>query len=98
MSEFFVGLRHPVELRRSLLESSRVVLQALQSYEDLKDIRREKFQVAALFQNQLKEANNSIRRLRSALPKLPNDSKSKAVVSIEKDLEGIEKELSKLKG
>lgn len=98
MSEFFVGLRQPVEVRRNLLEASKGVLQALQLYEDLRDIRKEKLQVSVLFQSELKEVQSGLRKLKQILPKLPKEKKSKTVESIERDIEGIEQSLQRLKG
>jgi esterase/lipase len=103
--QFFIGIENPVEARRAILEASKSVLQGLQSYEDLREIRKEKVQVAVLAEEQMKEVLKSVRKLRRTLPKLkqptqkgkkPVTSQSEAKV-LEKELSSLEKELTSLK-
>ena len=39
---FFVGIKDPIEIRRSILESSKEMLQYLQRAERFKEVRKEK--------------------------------------------------------
>ena len=103
--QFYIGIENPVEARRAILEASKSVLQGLQSYEDLREIRKEKVQVAVLAQEHLKEVLKSVRKLKRTLPKgdySPPKGKKKVTSQaeakvLEKELTSLEKELTSLK-
>ena len=101
--DYFVGIDQPVEVRRNILESSRSVLKALQAYEDLAEIRTKKIKITLLFQQQLKDVQSSVRKVRVNLPKMHAAASApgskvtpKAVKAIENELANIEEELRSL--
>ena len=63
---FFVGINEPVETRRSLLESSKRVVQLLKRYETFRYLRKSKID----YINSLKKKISEIRRLNSKLKSL----------------------------
>ena len=76
-SEFYVNIPRPVEVRRSILESSRSVLRGLQAYEDLQELRKEKAQIQALLQKQIKDLQTTIHKLRTTIPYIKQEKKQK---------------------
>ena len=91
MSQQYVGIDRPTETRRILLETSRSILQALQAYEDLKDIRKERYAVTLLFSNQVKETQSAVRKLRNTLPKQEVEKGVKKIRSETRELKSMEK-------
>ena len=66
---YYVGISDPINLRRSILESSKVAIQFLKSYEMLKGIRTEKAELMIEFENEMKALNRLMTKLKSELPK-----------------------------
>jgi chromosome segregation ATPase len=66
---FYVGVRDPVEVRRSVLESYREAVHFLQRFEKLKAIREEKSQVVQRLRLDMKELKSLTNKLRRSLPK-----------------------------
>ena len=65
---FYVGVRDPVEVRRSLLESAREAIHFLKRYEKLKSIRQDKTQVILKLDTEVKELRNLVAKLRKIFP------------------------------
>jgi len=72
----YVGIKDPVEMRRSLLESSRTIIKSLKRYEKTKAIRNEKLFLMNKLSGLVKEIMQLDAELKSKLPKkhakLPN--------------------------
>ena len=68
-SVFYVGVKDPIEIRRSLLESSKEMLQYLQRAEKFKAVRKEKAEQIAKLREIMKEITGLVRKLKSQLPK-----------------------------
>lgn len=66
---FFVGVEDPIELRRSILESSKEIVQYLQRFERFKKVRSEKASEIVKLRIQTKEINKLVRQLKLLLPK-----------------------------
>lgn len=108
---FYVGIREPVEIRRNLLESSKAILQNLQRYEKIKSIREEKVKTLNKLKKAMGELKTLHAQLKKALPdkglravkvKSPKAKKVKKekedeIKSLEKELNEVERELSKLR-
>jgi len=65
---YYVGIQEPVEIRRSLLESSRELLQFLQRYEKFKAVRNEKRESVALLKAQMRDVSSLLNDLKKVLP------------------------------
>ena len=65
---FFIGLKDPVELRRTLLESAKDVIEGLQRYEKFKSIRKEKIKQVENLRSNIREINKFVAKLKSELP------------------------------
>lgn len=65
---FFMRVDEPVEVRKHLLESARVVLHSLQRYERFKDVRAKKAEQIIQLRGVIKEINQLFVQLRSHLP------------------------------
>ena len=65
---FFIGLKDPVELRRTLLESAKDVIEGLQRYEKFKSIRKEKIRQVENLRSTVREINKLVAKLKSELP------------------------------
>ncbi len=66
---FFVGIKDPIEIRRSLLESSKEMLQYLQRAEKFKEVRKEKEHEIAKLKAIMKEIKAMARKVKASLPK-----------------------------
>ena len=66
---FFVGIQDPIELRRSVLESSKDLLHYLSRFERFKNIRNEKAEHIARLKDVTSEIRTMVNKLRIALPK-----------------------------
>jgi len=67
-SVFYVGMKDPIEIRRSVLESSKEALQYLQRFERFKEVRKEKAEQRAKLREIVSEINGLVRKLKAALP------------------------------
>ncbi len=65
---FFVGVQDPIEIRRTLLESSKEMLQILQRYEKFKEVRKEKHAAIAHLKEDLKNIQALFARFKKRLP------------------------------
>lgn len=68
-SIFYVGVKDPVELRRSILESSKEMLQHLQRADKFKEVREEKAAEISKLKVTMDQLNKLVRKLRLAMPK-----------------------------
>ncbi|MEE9525277.1 MAG: hypothetical protein V3V78_01575 [Candidatus Woesearchaeota archaeon] len=68
-SMFYVGMKDPIEIRRSLLESSKEALQYLQRFERFKEVRKEKEAEIIKLKEAMKDILALVRKLKTELPK-----------------------------
>jgi hypothetical protein len=68
-NDIYVGMDNPVEIRKNILESSRDMIHALQSYEKLKLIRAEKDRNMQMLNAMLKEIRMIIADLQDEMPR-----------------------------
>jgi hypothetical protein len=104
--DFFVGIYNPKDVKRNVLESSRQVLDSLQSNTKLKKIRYEKIKYYEQMNKIMNELDLLISRLQKKLPKSKlrkNYSKKTekthsgpGMSKVEEQLSKIEKEFSNL--
>lgn len=103
---FYVGIKEPVELRRSLLESSKLVIQNLQKYEKIRGIREEKLKQTEELKNLLAEIKRLNNKLKAAFPRMvpreiPAEKKAKKepdeIRVLEQELSEVEEELRRLR-
>jgi hypothetical protein len=66
---FFVGIKDPIGLRRSVLEASKDVVQSLQRFEKFTVARRKKRESVEQLKETVKETVRLIAKLRKNLPK-----------------------------
>ena len=66
---FYVGMKDPIEVRRSILESSKEMVQYLQRAERFKKVRAKKAEQLARLRAIMKDISLLARKLKSALPK-----------------------------
>lgn len=74
---FFIKIDDPKEFRKSLLYSVRDMLQTLQRYEHIKNLRVEKEKMVAHLKRISKEIQGLIRNLENALPDVHYESAKK---------------------
>lgn len=65
----FVGVPDPIDLRKDLLNSSKVLLSSLKKYEDYNERKKEKAKYVADLVKLVKEINLLNRRVKQLLPK-----------------------------
>jgi hypothetical protein len=68
--KIFVGVRNQRELRKNLLESSRLVLQDLKKYQDFKAIKTKKAEKISSLKLSIKEIKRLISKLKLSIPKI----------------------------
>ena len=66
----FVGISGGNELRRSMLECSKGILEALKEYENFKSFREEKLEMIHKFRSEVKGVSRLINSLRACLPRV----------------------------
>jgi len=66
---YYVGVKDPIEVRRSVLESSKELVQYLQRAERFKKVRVEKAAEIVKLKQTMKEISSLIKKLKAALPK-----------------------------
>jgi hypothetical protein len=66
---FYVGIKDPIGMRRSILESSKDIVQYLQRAERFKAVRAEKTEQILKLKELSKDIGKLIRKIRSSLPK-----------------------------
>ncbi|MBW2998621.1 hypothetical protein KY321_03710 [Candidatus Woesearchaeota archaeon] len=105
--ENYVGIRNPVEIRRSILETSKDVISNLKTFEELREIRIEKFSLIEEYNSELEDLKKLIAKLKRIFPKnkisvdnKPKEVKKKVVkqkvIPEPKDLSDFEDELDSL--
>ncbi|MBD3203322.1 hypothetical protein GF327_03450 [Candidatus Woesearchaeota archaeon] len=108
--DFFVGVDNPMDIRRNLLESSRELIQTLQSYEKIKKIRELKIKRIKQLRTVGKELDMLFSKLKDTLPKThlrakvvePAKTKIKkkkginTLDNLEVQLKDIEREISRI--
>jgi hypothetical protein len=67
-NQYFVHIRDPVDIRRTILGSSKQIIQVLQRYERIKALRVKKLEKIALLRNLNKEINLLVAKLKKGLP------------------------------
>ena len=101
--DFFVGIYEPRDVRRNVLESSKEIVNSLQSHDALKTIRRKKLAHYREMRQIMKELDFLVAKLENGLPKphlrkTHGSSKNKfsdsSVKKLDKQLKDIEKEIS----
>ena len=65
---FYVGIRDPIDVRRSLLESARETIHFMKRYEKLKSIRTEKIQMLLKLDTEVKELRALLSKLKKMFP------------------------------
>jgi hypothetical protein len=91
----FVGIKEPSDIRKSLLESSRSVIQCLQKYEKLALIREEKEKEINRLKGIIKEVQESFNKLKASLPRtglksLTEEQEKEQEEKLEEELDKIE--------
>ena len=66
---FYIGIKDPIEIRRSLLESSKETVQYLQRFERFKQVRAEKTNEIKKLKEMMHDIHVLVKKLKSALPK-----------------------------
>ena len=111
---FFVQIKEPSEVRRSILESLKEILELLQRFEKFRHIRHEKLVKIQKLRVLTRDANKLITELKSKLPqtslkaavvkeeprqpKKPAKKKETAQPKKSSELERLESELSAIEG
>lgn len=85
--EFYVGIVNPKEVRKNLLESSKIFVQALQRYEKVKEIKEEKQKKIVELKGIIADISFTITELRTHLPdytitSLPKKEKKKEEITM----------------
>jgi hypothetical protein len=80
-SVFYVAIEDPIDFRKELLSSSKVIIQLLQRNEHLKELRTEKIQKLFEFSQLMSEITMLIGKLKKAIPetKLRNVPQQKII-------------------
>lgn len=65
---YYAGLSEPIEVRKSVLEASKEVLQSLQQFDKFSMVRREKKQAIVGLKSNVSEINRLFTELKSHLP------------------------------
>lgn len=65
---FYVGIRDPIEIRRSLLESSKDMVHSLQRFERFKEVRKEKLESLHELKKTMSIVKKLMGQLKHALP------------------------------
>jgi hypothetical protein len=100
--DFFVGIYEPIDVRRTVLESSKEIVESLQSSTNLKKIRKEKLLLYEEMRQIMSEIDMLVTRLNKKLPKShlrKKDIKKEIppeIKKLEKQLRNIETEFNKI--
>ncbi len=89
---YFVGLEEPSRLRKSLLESTRDVVDILKKFEGFKSIRNQKTNEIEKLKSDLREISKLIVKLKSELPKTKISAKVHGDTKLFKRKQVAEKE------
>lgn len=66
---FYVGIKDPIEIRRSILESSKELVQLMQDFEKFKELRDTKAQLKDQLKKEVNDTQTLMRKLRLKIPK-----------------------------
>jgi hypothetical protein len=66
----YVGLPSPIELRRTILETTKDAVEMLQKYEKFRAVREEKIVIINQLQEQIKEITKLVNKLKLEMPKV----------------------------
>jgi hypothetical protein len=66
---FFVGIKDPVEIRRSVLESLKGIVEDLQRFERFRAVREEKVNAVRVLKVQVRDLHRMTNKLRTEVPK-----------------------------
>jgi DNA polymerase III alpha subunit len=69
--EYFVSIEEPIELRKNILEGSRMLIHALQRYERFKQVRHKKLEAINRLNQITREIGILLTKLRNEMPKVP---------------------------
>ncbi len=94
---YFVGLKNQKELRKSILLSSKSIIENLQHFEDFRKKRTEKLREIEKLKSITDEISSLIERLKSELPKIKVDME-KVKAAPQKTKEEPVKALGHLRG
>ncbi len=92
---FYVGVKEPIDLRKNLLECSKIVVKSLQKYEKFKDIRKKKIENIINLKGIIKEIKKLNNNLISKLPETKIKAEKKEKTTIPKGKKEVEGEISK---
>ena len=109
-SQYFVQIKDPTDMRRSILGSSRQIIEILQRYEKIKALRIKKLEAISRLREQNKEINLIIAKMKKSFPKsglrvkikeqtIPNrkgETSGDDLLKLESELKMIEEKLSGL--
>ena len=68
--EFFVAVENPTDLRHSLLDNTRKVLQSKKVFHELKIIRQHKIKEKKELRKQIKDITRALSKLRQTIPSI----------------------------
>lgn len=66
----YVGVQTPIEMRRTILESTRDVVEMLQKFEKFRAVREEKIATVNQLKEEVKEITKLVNKLKNELPKV----------------------------
>lgn len=107
---FFIRVADPIELRRNILESSRMLILSLQRYERYKQLMHEKLKGISTLNQTIKEIQALMTKLKNEIPKTNKQTppmrqtkkevslKEKEAPVVKSELEKLEEELSHIEG
>ncbi len=100
--QYFVNIKDPQDVRRGLLSNSRRIIQILQRYERIKELRIKKVELLSKMRGINKEINLLVTKLKKEMPKAeirvknkPRDTERAPRRSIN-ELEKLESELKEI--
>ena len=64
----YVGVKNPIEMRRTILETTKDSVEMLQKYEKFRAVREEKIATIKQLQEQIKDITKIVTKLKTALP------------------------------
>ena len=69
LDTFYVGIKDPSDLRRALLESTKLLIRSLQKYEHFKSVREKKLETLNELKAAIRDINTLVAKLKTSLPK-----------------------------
>jgi len=112
-SQYFVQIKDPMDVRRSMLGTSKQIIQILQRYERIKDLRVKKLEKISQLRGTNKEINLMAAKLKKAFPAVDirikldkeeikaksqkTEMKGDELLKLESELRKIEDKIGKLR-